>query len=173
MSFEVYSESDIVYLEIGGVPVAIDAIIEVYINGVLYASLAAMPVHLREVALGLLVGDGLINSLDEVEGISVDGRKLEVKTKIDLPATRRSYDEDCSAIAPPRIRRVNSTLKVDWNTIRSVFLDFNKRTASISKGLSVHSTGIYDVLHRRAVIAHDVSRHTAVLKAIGLALEAG
>jgi FdhD protein len=152
-------------------PIAIDEHFEIYINGVYYTTLIMNPVHVEEAVLGLLFGDGIIKSSDEVLTISVDreGKKVEVLISSN-PTLKRIYIEDCSSLLTIG-SVVNSNLRVHWDVIVKIYIDFNRRTVSVTRGLAMHTSGLYDLANRKAIIVHDTSRHTSIAKLIGLALK--
>ncbi|MEM1851318.1 MAG: formate dehydrogenase accessory sulfurtransferase FdhD [Acidilobaceae archaeon] len=152
-------------------PIALDDKLDLYINGKLYTTLIMTPIHIEETVLGVLLGDGIVSSLSEVEEVKVDRRDrvvyAQLKKDVEL---KRSFAEDCALLAVARGSRVKSDLKVIWKTVVDVFLDFNKRTIAIVKGLAMHTSALYDLTGRKIVIAHDTSRHTSIAKLIGLAV---
>lgn len=151
-------------------PIAIDERLDLYTNGKLYTMLVLTSAHIEETVLGVLIGDGLVSSLSDIEKIDFDleSRITQVYLKVNIEP-KRLFVEDCALLAAKGLI-VNSNLKVSWKTIVDIFLDFNRRTISITKGLAMHTSGIYDLVNRRAIIAHDVSRHTSIAKLVGLAV---
>ncbi len=154
-------------------PIAVDDHVDVYVNGFHYTTLILNPAHVEETIIGLLLGDRIVRSLREIAGIKVDseGKRVEVVVSGN-PSLRRIYVEDCSSLATMGVK-VDSNIRVSWDTIVGVYVDFNRRTISVTKGLAMHTSGLYDLAGRKAVIAHDTSRHTSIAKLIGLAIKEG
>ncbi|MCX8196595.1 MAG: formate dehydrogenase accessory sulfurtransferase FdhD [Acidilobaceae archaeon] len=168
-------ESDVKYLEgdDGRPPVAIDDKLDLYVNGALYATLYMNPAHIEETVVGVLLGDGLVRSTDEIESVEIDERnkRAAVRVRRQLEA-RRVHLEDCSP-ATLRAMRVGFDLKVPWSKIVEVYVDFNKRTISVTRGLAMHTSALYELEGGKTVVAHDTSRHTSIAKLIGIALKVG
>ncbi|MCS7107469.1 MAG: formate dehydrogenase accessory sulfurtransferase FdhD [Acidilobaceae archaeon] len=168
-------ETDVKYLEgdDGRPPVAIDDKLDLYVNGALYTTLYMSPTHVEETIVGVLLGDGLVRSADEIESVEVDERNKRAEVRVrGQPEAKRVHLEDCSP-ATLRAMRVGFGLKVPWSRIVEVYVDFNKRTISVTRGLAMHTSALYELEEGRAIVAHDTSRHTSIAKLIGIALKVG
>ena len=154
-------------------PVAVDDHLDVYVNGFHYTTLILNPVHVEETVVGLLLGDGIVRSPSEIVGVRVDleGKRVEALVS-GSPSLRKVYVEDCSSLATTGVM-VDSNLRVSWDAIVGIYVDFNRRTISVTRGLAMHTSGLYDLAGRRAVIVHDTSRHTSIAKLIGVAVKEG
>jgi len=152
-------------------PVAVDDHFDVYVNGVHYTTLVTTPTHVEEAIIGALIGDGVVKSTEDIISLDVDWERKRVSVIVSgNPSIRRVYYEDCSSLAAAGLI-VDSDLKVSWDTVVNIFLDFNKRTISVTRGLAMHTSALYDLASERAVIVHDTSRHTSIAKLIGLAIK--
>jgi len=154
-------------------PIAVDDHLDVYVNGFHYTTLILNPVHVEETVVGLLLGDGIVRSPSEIVGVRVDleGKRVEALVS-GSPSLRKVYVEDCSSLATTGVM-VDSNLRVSWDAIVGIYVDFNRRTISVTRGLAMHTSGLYDLAGRRAVIVHDTSRHTSIAKLIGVAVKEG
>lgn len=152
----------------GWVPVAVDDYLELYVNGKLYATIVLSPVDLEEVVIGTLFGDGIIESLEEVVEISKEGKRVMITLSGPREGTARAR-EDCLGAASAS-RRAPAAM-VSWDVIRSIYVDFNKRTGSVRFGAAVHTSAIYDLKSKKILISHDVSRHTSISRLIGMSLK--
>jgi FdhD protein len=154
-------------------PIAVDDHLDVYVNGFHYTTLILNPVNLEETVVGLLLGDGIVRSPSEIVGVRVDleGKRVEALVS-GSPSLRKVYVEDCSSLATTGVK-VDSNLRVSWDAIVGIYVDFNRRTISVTRGLAMHTSGLYDLAGRRAVIVHDTSRHTSIAKLIGIAVKEG
>ena len=151
-------------------PVAIDDSFDIYVNGAHYTTLVMNPSHVEEAVVGALLGDGLIKSPEEILELNVDPERRIVRVNIlGEPEIRRLHLEDCSMLAA-RGLIVDSNLRVSWDTIVNLFLDFNRRTVSVTRGLAMHTSALYDMANGKAIIVHDTSRHTSIAKLIGIAV---
>lgn len=157
-----------IYMDI---PIAVDERFEVYVNGKPYTTLFTMPSGVEYAVIGSLVRDGLIGSLSDIGGIDIDrrGRRIHVKLARDVEV-RRIYIEDCSVLAEQGVY-VSSRLTIEWRDLIEIFSEFNARTSSVTMGIASHTSGLYDLESRRAVIAHDSSRHSSILKIIGAGIK--
>jgi len=154
-------------------PIAVDDHLDVYVNGFHYTTLILNPVNLEETVVGLLLGDGIVRSPSEIVGVKVDleGKRVEALVS-GSPSLRKVYVEDCSSLVTTGVK-VDSNLRVSWDAIVGIYVDFNRRTISVTRGLAMHTSGLYDLAGRRAVIVHDTSRHTSIAKLIGIAVKEG
>jgi FdhD protein len=154
-------------------PIAVDDHLDVYVNGFHYTTLILNPVNLEETVVGLLLGDGIVRSPSEIVGVRVDleGKRVEALVS-GSPSLRKVYVEDCSSLATTGVK-VDSNLRVSWDAVVGIYVDFNRRTISVTRGLAMHTSGLYDLAGRRAVIVHDTSRHTSIAKLIGIAVKEG
>lgn len=154
-------------------PIAVDDHLDVYVNSFHYTTLILNPVNIEETVVGLLLGDGIVRSPSEIVDFKVDleGKRIEALVS-GSPSLRKVYVEDCSSLATTGVK-VDSNLRVSWDTIIGIYVDFNRRTISVTRGLAMHTSGLYDLAGRRAVIVHDTSRHTSIAKLIGIAVKEG
>ncbi|MDM7275465.1 MAG: formate dehydrogenase accessory sulfurtransferase FdhD [Thermoprotei archaeon] len=168
-----YQEIEASVDDYGDIAVAVDERFDVYVNGRQYTTLFTMPSGVEYAVIGSLVRDGLISSLNDIDSMDVDFKEKRINVKLVREVEVKSiYIEDCSILVEQGVR-VLSKFTVDWETIRGIFLEFNRRTASVTMGLSSHTSGLYNLAAERAIIAHDSSRHSSILKIIGAGLKYG
>lgn len=167
--FRVELESGIAYEEVEGVRVAVDEVYAVIVNGKRCGEIIVMPVNLEEVALGLALSDLGVGDPGRVS-VSIGGGWIRVDAE-GHPA--RSLIPGGCGLPVLELETPASHGHYAWSDVYKVYEDFAARTGSSVYRIPVHTTGVYDVEAGRAVIAHDASRHTTVLKAIGLAYKAG
>jgi len=155
------------------IPIAVDERFEVYVNDKHYTTLFTMPSGVEYAVIGSMIRDGLISSPSEVLGITIDHRRKRVDAKLAKDVeVRKVYIEDCSILAEKGVY-VSSKYRVRWGDLLEVFSDFNSKTTSVTMGLASHTSGLYDIEEGRAIIAHDSSRHSSILKIIGAGAEQG
>jgi len=149
------------------IPIAVDERFEVFVNDKHYTTLFTMPSGVEYAVIGSLIRDGIISSIEDIEGIEINpkGKKIDVKLKRDVEI-RKIYIEDCSILAEKGVY-VSSKYRVPWKTLLDIFSDFNLKTSSVSMGIASHTSGLYNVEESRAIIVHDSSRHSSILKIIG------
>ncbi|MEN2999852.1 MAG: formate dehydrogenase accessory sulfurtransferase FdhD [Acidilobaceae archaeon] len=168
-------ETEVKYLEgnDGRPPVAVDDRLDLYINGNHYTTLYMSPVHIEETVLGVMEAERLVGGLGEVESVEIDERNKVAAVRLmgQLEVKRVSL-EDCSPAAL-KARRVGLGFRVPWSKVVEVYVDFNRRTISVTKGLAMHTSALYELEEERVIVAHDTSRHTSIAKLIGIALKLG
>lgn len=153
------------------IPIAIDERFDVYVNDKPYTTLFTMPSGVEFAVIGSLVRDGLIGSLSDIAGIDIDrkGKRIYVRLARDVEV-KRVYIEDCSILAEQGVY-VSSKISIDWRDLIEIFSEFNAKTSSVTMGIASHTSGLYDLDSRRAIIAHDSSRHSSILKIIGAGIK--
>lgn len=155
------------------IPIAIDERFEVYVNDKHYTTLFTMPSGVEYAVIGSLVRDGIISSIEDIDGIKVNprGKRIDVRLKRDVEI-RKIYIEDCSILVEKGVY-VSSKYRVQWKTLLDIFSNFNLKTSSVSMGIASHTSGLYNIEEGRAIIAHDSSRHSSILKIIGAGVVRG
>ena len=137
--------------------VALEARVRLFVDGSLAALLMSTPVELRELAVGYLYSEGLIDGPSDVE-VSIDG--------LDVHASLRPRRE--RPLAP-----VRSDLVVEVGTVLRGMeaLEFSSRTYRRTGG--THTAALMSPEGDVVAVAEDVGRHNALDKAVGKALLAG
>lgn len=167
--FRLKAETDVIYYEINGVKVAVDAVYKITVNGRGYGEVVAMPSNLEELVLGLAASEPSLGDPGRVSVKIVDG---EIAVEAQEFPTVKLNREECGGLVS-RYGHGAPQGMYSWTEVYAVYADFSRRTASSIYGVSAHSAAIYDLDSGSAVVAHDTSRHTAVLKVVGLAYRAG
>ncbi len=168
-AFKLKAETGVVYEEVKGVRVAVDEVYRLIVNGRDYGEVVAMPLNIEDLALGLIVSE---LGLGDPRGATVRVEGDEIVIEAGGSPSTRFNGESCGGPAP-RHRRGIPRGPYTWADVYSVYADFSSRTAGGLYRISAHTVAIYDLDGRAVVVAHDTSRHTAVLKAAGLAYKAG
>ena len=168
--FTLARESGVCYEEYGGVRVAVDEVYEVLVNGARAGEIVAMPPGVEDAGYGLALADYRARSPGEVR---VEARPgvLSITLPRAAPAAAPGVSrEGCGARGPGAVAPGHD---YTWGDVRAVAGDFASRTAGSLYRLSAHTVALYNLDESRVVVAHDTSRHTAVLKAIGMAWRLG
>ncbi|MEZ0346119.1 MAG: formate dehydrogenase accessory sulfurtransferase FdhD [Infirmifilum sp.] len=162
----VFHALPLIYQDYLGQAVAVDEPYELYVNGKLYASLAANPAALRELAVGLLVGDG-VAAPEDITSIEIRGdeRVIEVLARKAVD-TAPGRIEDCSSAAAKGVH-VSSQVTLKMAEILELVGEFDREVLETAKLLAVHSSALFSLDRQEGVVAHDPSRHVSVLKALG------
>lgn len=130
---------------------------DIRVNGQLFSSLSASPSMIRELALGHLVCQGLINSMEQVEELQID--EATVSVSLGTQQWARPVAGSDMLIAP--------------DTIQAVVGGINTNSKLYHATRAVHIAVL--CLEDGDVVcsAEDIGRRNAVEKVIGLALESG
>lgn len=168
-TFKLKAETKVVYEEVNGVRVAVDEVYKLIVNGRDYGEVVAMPSNIEELAVGFVVSELSLGDPGKAT-VRVEGSKIHIEAR-GSPTTRLN-GESCGG-PPPRHKRGISRRAYTWADVYSVYSDFSQRTAGGLYKISAHTVAVYDLDGGAVVVAHDTSRHTAVLKAAGLAYKAG
>lgn len=170
--FTLEAETRVVYEEVEGVRIAVDQLYRILVNNIHHGDIVAMPINIDDIALGLLAS-GLKPRRPEEAEIRIGQDMITINTR-DHTSLRPGtlLAEGCSGAIPARGARVNGS-SYTWSHVSAIYPDFASRTAGNRYRISAHTVAIYSLDDGRVIVAHDTSRHTAVLKAIGLAYKAG
>ncbi len=160
---------------------ATDVPVMIYLNGEHLVTTIATPEKLKELAVGFLIGQGILKRREEIVDLWV--RELEVfvktdrdvRTSINLYKTVRAVLEACGEGELPFLPRLldrmyKPRVKSDVifppeNLVRAI-MELNKR----SRTPGTHSAMVFSPSGRIHSFVEDVSRHNAVDKALGEAL---
>lgn len=128
-----------------------DKTVKIEINGEKYGTFAVIDDSLKEFAIGYIFGEGLVQSLDELESIDISMDKIAISIK--------------NLNKKDTVEKVESALKVtpEELTGRMDSLTENAKTWQETGG--THVAGI--VCKDEFIVKEDVSRHVAVDKVIG------
>ncbi len=157
---------------------ALDEPMCIFINGEYHVTLIASPQMKKELAVGHLISEGMIQAQDEIRSISFNENDVHIEliTEIDLReisvGMMNLIVTACSG--PPRrtgrkvkIPQVNSSLQVEAGAIFGMIRKLGERSDVHLRTRGTHAamicTGDGEVL----AFAEDVGRHNAVDKVIG------
>ena len=128
------------------------------LNGRNYRSLYCVPTHLEELMRGYLVSGGICSpsAIEDIEVRSDKGRYV-----VEARAHSRSTE--------PRV--INSEVRISIADIRDAVDRLYKHSILHEKTNGTHTIDIFS--GSNSVFAEDISRHCAIDKAIGLALQNG
>ena len=160
--------------------VALEAPVTIVVNGREMVTLFATPIDLKELALGHLLGQGVIRSTEEVSSLEILGSRISVETKVDVSDRVSEYGklrvitsacgstEDFYHILDQIDRPyVNSDYTVTLEALIEAVKELNRLSVR-GHLLAVHSTGLFTDSSLVAY-AEDVGRHNSIDKVIGQA----
>ena len=149
-----------------------DETITLTINGEISRSLSAIEDSLEEFAVGYLFNENMVNSMDSIKKIEVDG--VMINAEIDDTLLRTNETVLCSDSAGGwrgKIKTVNpveSDFQVGASELISRIEELKDNAAIWQARGGTHVAGI--VYKDQFIVKEDVSRHVAVDKVIGYGL---
>ncbi len=164
-----------------GEDVAIEAPVTVKVNGQNFVTLIASPFEQKELAIGHLLGEGIINTLDEVDDVHVQegqvdvnvstdiSRRLELANKVKIVTTACGSVEDfyrlLDSVEKPYVK---SDYRVHAEKIVRMVQELNIRSLRNRAEVAIHAAVLFceDEL---VAYTEDAGRHNSVDKLIGIA----
>lgn len=150
--------------------VAIDAKMELVVNGKLLGKFYLSPENLEEFTIGYLLDERYIHSMDDLEEITVESNTIQVH--LSEPDHFKTNDLSCYdgwVHQDQSIPHVNSDLKVEKNRIIDSYQLLIEKAEVWSKTGGTHVAAL--VGEGQFIVREDVSRHVAVDKVIGAGLK--
>jgi FdhD protein len=163
--------------------IAKDVPISIYINGKHLVTILSTVGKTKELAVGFLIGEGILNLKEEIVDLQVKEQVVRVKTNVDVEKRIQLYQTTkivttaCGSVEnlPKLIARlldrvekprVKSQIKVSPQLITQAISELNRK--AITPGM--HGSAIFYRDGKLISFAEDVGRHNAVDKVIGEAL---
>lgn len=153
--------------------------INLYINNYYYATLMCLPQNLKELSVGFIKTDGVIEKFDEIESISVlnEGVYINLADKNrEIKRKESALTSGCgrgsvhiSLIQSENLKKVESNKKFLAGELLKSVNTFNKESRLFLETGGVHSAALCD--DDIIVRMDDIGRHNAVDKVIGYSLE--
>jgi FdhD protein len=162
--------------------VAEEAPLYLFINGTFWAMILCSPSNLKELAVGHLLSEGVLKSIDEIEQVTFKEEEkscniqlkpaVNAKTRIRLSRLHtRVICSACSSSIPYQYERkpakVTSNLTVRAKVIFDAVTDLNSKAELYKKTGGVHVAAICKADGSIVALAEDIGRHNAVDKAVG------
>ena len=153
----------------------------IFVNGEYHVTLIATPDMRRELAVGYLHSEGIIDSPDDIRSISVRGADvyLELKRNVDLREAAVGMmnlivtacgSRPREATPPSQLPEVRSQLQVNAERLVHAILDLNRRSHIHMRTGGTHAAMICSSEGNTLAFAEDVGRHNAIDKVIGSVL---
>ena len=163
--------------------VAIDKPINLFINGKHFVTFMASPKNLRELAIGHLLGDGVIGGLDDLEKVRVKGVNVEVRTKSGIrseaaesikviPTACGATEDLVGLLGGMNIPKPKFT-EFEAGVISSAFKSLQSSSEVFQDTGGTHAAALFTREGEMIACAEDVGRHNAVDKIIGKGLIEG
>ena len=153
--------------------------LNLFLNGEKAISMMCIPKDQDAHAIGFLMSENVISSIDDIEELTVseDGLRVDVKAKIDEDSLQNLYKEKTlvSGCGGGVTGNIEGSLEIPFNqtafkvkpeTISSEIKIFYHESELYNLTGCVHKAMIY-LLDGTTVTAEDIGRHNAIDKAVG------
>lgn len=162
--------------------VAEEKALHIYLNKRHYGTILCSPNMQKEMVLGHLLAEGVLNSTDEIENLTMKkGGILTLKQNINaeqrISMSQRFSRKIVSACGSPDYRpiseivetipRLELTVKIDAEVIYQSVINLNSISENFKVTGGVHAAALYSLNGKLLFLAEDVGRHNAVDKVIG------
>ena len=166
-------------------PVAMEVPINIYANDRYLITLLATPRLERELALGWLFDEGVLQSLDEIKEVTVNRNDVTVMTKEPLQEERLQVVGVTRILTTACGLSINKFLKVMSETRKALIRsDYEVRAGEIIRMIQelddqsklfkltggTHASALFEE-GRLVALAEDIGRHNAIDKVIGTAIQ--
>ncbi|TFF89804.1 MAG: formate dehydrogenase accessory sulfurtransferase FdhD [Promethearchaeota archaeon] len=173
--------------------IVIETPIDLILNGKPLVNIICLAKDLKYLGIGFLYSVGIINSIQDIEEISLDeiGNKINISLKTDFDLNEslfqesplsRVIDTSCGISSPWRkiIKNAldtqnlqnqnNESFHIKGEIISKAVLNMQKSTSLFKETGGVHGAAIFNPKGEMIAIAEDIGRHNAIDKIIGYAL---
>jgi FdhD protein len=162
--------------------VAMDEPVCIFVNDEPYRTLIASPQMLEELALGHLLTEGIISTLDEVISLGIKPLRVDVTLSREIDQTEiirentRLLTTACgmsSAIHESELKeiQVKPIESIDSELVFHLIKTLNMKSNTLKATGGTHSALLH--YQRGMIFAEDVGRHNALDKVIGKGLREG
>lgn len=171
--------------------IAEEAPLHIFLNKTHYATILCTPSQLKELAIGHLISEGILKTVDEIREMHLEpNRKCQVRLKSDIDAEKRIpmsrpfarlIVSSCGSpdswpitklmdrLDLPRVPNLIVKAKVVLESVREL-----NRLAEVFRNTGgVHIAALYSAGGDLMAFAEDVGRHNAVDKVIGSGISKG
>ncbi|HWQ18773.1 MAG TPA: formate dehydrogenase accessory sulfurtransferase FdhD [Methanotrichaceae archaeon] len=154
--------------------VAVEVNLSIMVNGSCMTALAALPDHLKELAVGFLVCEGVVGSFQEITSVQVDGNALICETR-DQKALPWKGHQCCSVggNSTEGLKPVVSDLKIKADDLLRAVDGLNQKALLWRRTGATHMSIICNARGENLASCEDVSRSSSVDKTVGQALLSG
>lgn len=150
--------------------VVIDAEVEIIVNKIDFGRFSVSPMFLKEFAVGYLLGEGLVDSVNDISKLNVEERTIEVEIDLADFDIRKELvmSSDCFGGWRSKIEmleEVGSDYSVSMEDILKAFKKLREESKVWRETGGTHIAAL--VSGDEFIAMEDVSRHVAVDKVIG------
>ncbi len=153
--------------------------LNIYINNEHFVTLLCTPYMLKELAVGHLLCEGIIKSIDDIDDLSIDRNSIRIilekgdfrskSSEIARLVTTTCGASDDYIILLVRLDnpRISSDLVIDATKIIEMARKVNKNCPIFKKTGGTHAAAIFSSKGELFNIVEDVGRHNAIDRAVG------
>ncbi|MBI4620671.1 MAG: formate dehydrogenase accessory sulfurtransferase FdhD [Desulfobacterales bacterium] len=152
----------------------------IFLNGIEIVTLLCISEHLKELAVGFLKSEGMLNSPDEIRSVSLDEERgiVEIATQRPNPISeklfmKRTITSGCgkgssfySVMDSIHCKKINSQLKISAKQVLSLMKKLHSLSDLYKSTGGVHSSALATP-DRILIFREDIGRHNAVDKING------
>ena len=159
--------------------VALEAPVHIKVNDKSAVTIMATPTHLKDLAVGYLLDEDIIDNIGQIIDIVANGTEILVRTKtnvtdrIKTSETNQLITSECVSLEhylrlgdKVILPKSRSDYKINVSELRKMIKKFNsRRTDKIHPG-GIHSASLFEKGEMKHYLM-DISRHSAVDKVFG------
>ncbi|MHA1783742.1 MAG: formate dehydrogenase accessory sulfurtransferase FdhD [Candidatus Helarchaeota archaeon] len=155
------------------VDVVTEYTLNIKLNNISVASLVCLPINIKELAIGYLISEGLLNNINDIEIIKEILPNIYINTRnpvdnIELYTELRS--SGCIGIKQTwdqHVEKVESSLQIDTKTIFTAQKILDEKCGIWKVSGGTHSAAIFSREGELIAFYEDIGRHNAIDKIIG------
>lgn len=151
--------------------VVVENNVNIVLNGGCVTALSAIQKELKEMAVGFLIGEGLVESFQDIASVKYENNSLICETRDGQSGEWRGH-QCCSAggVSFKGFRTLRSDIKMKAGAILKAVDQLNLQAKLWRRTGATHTSIICDIEGDILAACEDVSRSTSVDKAVGTAL---
>jgi FdhD protein len=164
--------------------VAEEVPLHLFVNSTFWATILCSPSNLKELAVGHLLSEGIVKSIEEIEEVILKEKEntcivklkptIKVEDRVQISRLHaRVITSACGSSSPYQYKgvtpKVESNLQVKAQVIFDSVNQLNFKAEGFRKTGGLHVAAIYKSDGTLVSLAEDVGRHNAVDKVIGMA----
>lgn len=156
------------------VDVAVEEVVNIILNGGCITALPALPHQLKEMAVGFLIGEGIVESFEDITSVKEDNGALICETLDGKAAPFKGHQ--CCSVGSSSIQDLKpivSDIRMRADALLKAVDLLNEKAKVWRRTGATHTSIICDVEGRVLASCEDVSRSSSVDKTVGAALLAG
>ncbi len=156
------------------VDVAVEEITNIILNKSCVTALPALPTQLKEMAVGFLIGEGMVESFQDITSVREENGSVICETRDGKAAPWKGHQ--CCSVGGSSIqglKPIQSEIRMKASAILKAVDQLNERAKLWRRTGATHTSIICDIDGEIAASCEDVSRSSSVDKAVGAALLAG